>query len=449
MYAWQERSLFNRPQSVSIPVCKTHELVRLADAMPWRELILTAMNIRVRKIKKATGPQPQYRQLLGAVVLMAVKNMQYRDIEDQIAYYAPARYLCDMLDSDKTMDHVTIFDFCRMLGPDGMKELNDLILKHAEEKGFLDKKVLMSDTTAQEARIPYPNESGLMARYMALTSRATKRLRGKFDTIKEVVKEASAKVKGLAKNGHLFAKTREQKKKIEKKMWHTVRKIQTEIESAVAAGANLSNKAGQELVRIHGVMKRLLPQIRHFLDTGFVAPKKILHLQMPEVYSIKRGKAGKPVEFGQKWGISRFGGGFVQGFLIGKGENRADTAFCLESLKSHSNLFDEAPKMFGFDRGGDSVSNVKKAHKMGVQHVGIAPRGKKNWAVSDRMQDIIKRERARVEGSIGTIKSARYGFNKPNVRSVRAMHQSGHRAILGFNLRKMVNLQMAATAAAG
>ena len=89
------------------------------------------------------------------------------------------------------------------------------------------------------------------------------------------------------------------------------------------------------------------------------------------------------------------------------------------------------------DRGGDSASNVKRAKKLGVKHVGIAPKGKKSWSVSERMANRIRRERAQVEGSIGTIKSARYGFNRPNARSKAAMARCGHKAILGFNMRKL------------
>ena len=86
---------------------------------------------------------------------------------------------------------------------------------------------------------------------------------------------------------------------------------------------------------------------------------------------------------------------------------------------------------------------------MGVQHVGIAPMGKASWDVSDSMVEKIKCERAQVEGCIGTIKAPIYGFNKPNARSVRAMATYGHRAILGFNMRKLIreqaNLQLATT----
>jgi hypothetical protein len=43
-----------------------------------------------------------------------------------------------------------------------------------------------------------------------------------------------------------------------------------------------------------------------------------------------------------------------------------------------------------------------------------------------------------VEGGIGTIKSSRYGFNRPAARSTDMMGACGQRAVLGFNVTKLV-----------
>jgi hypothetical protein len=201
------------------------------------------------------------------------------------------------------------------------------------------------------------------------------------------------------------------------------------------AERKLHGKSSIEIERLSKLMDTLFPQILFFLETGYVASKKIIHLQMSELYSIIRGKAGKSVEFGLKWGINRVDG-FVLGFLINNGINASDQKFCLQSIKEHRALFGEAPKTFGFDRGGHSKSNIKKAKKLGVKNVGIAPTGKTKWSVSERMSEVIRRERAQVEGLIGNLKSKKYGFNKPNVKSTAAMEMSGHRSFLGFNLCK-------------
>ena len=204
-----------------------------------------------------------------------------------------------------------------------------------------------------------------------------------------------------------------------------MKELHASLAEILATGSKLTSKGGKDLTALVSLMDRLLPQILFFLKTGFVAHKKIIHLQMSELYSIVRGKAGKKVEFGLKWGISRLGGGFLQGFLLAGGQHAADQKFCLEALNQHPKFFGKAPTTFGFDRGGYSAANIKKAKKLGVKNVGIAPTGKTPWVVSETLRKSIVRERALVEGGIGTIKSSRYGFNKPNAKSTAAMARCG------------------------
>jgi IS5 family transposase len=424
------------PKTANISIRDKHELVRLTDVAPWPEMIEMAMSIRASKVKALSGPEPHYRELLGAVALMSVRQITYRQAEDLIAHYAPARYLCNLMDSSWSPDHITIFDFTQMLGPEGMDSMNRTFLLHAQELGILDATSLMSDTTAQEAMIPYPNEVGLMKRFADLTAGALKKVGGKFLKIRSKAKEIASKVKGLARRSHLFAKTKEQKRKVGKKLYHTVKELQDLIKSVLARGERkLHGKASMEIERLSKLMDTLLPQILFFLETGFVASKKIIHLQMSELYAIVRGKAGKSVEFGLKWGINRVDG-FVIGFLMNNASNVSDQKFCMEAIREHIKLFGEAPQTYGFDRGGYSKSNIKKAAKLGVKNVGIAPTGQAEWAVSEKMSEKIRRERAQVEGVIGSLKSRKYGFNKPNVKSTRAMETSGHRSFLGFNMTK-------------
>ena len=124
----RQKELFAQSIQAKIEVSTEHELVRLEQALDWDEMIEKTMTIRSKKIKAPTGPEPHYRELLGAVTLMAVKNITYRDAEDLIAHYAPARYLCKLMDSSWRPDHITIFEFTQMLGETGMNEINAQVL---------------------------------------------------------------------------------------------------------------------------------------------------------------------------------------------------------------------------------------------------------------------------------------------------------------------------------
>ncbi|MBK7845551.1 MAG: hypothetical protein IPJ71_18045 [Bdellovibrionales bacterium] len=95
----------------------------------WPDPIGAAQGIRASKVKALVGPEPHYRELLGAIALTSVRQTQ------------------------------------------------------AGELGILDSTRLMSATTAQEAVIPYPNEVGLMKRFTELTLGALRKVGGKFSNI--------------------------------------------------------------------------------------------------------------------------------------------------------------------------------------------------------------------------------------------------------------------------
>ncbi len=438
MANYKQMSLLSPGKIAEVHLREDHELVQITELLDWDELILMAMNCRSAKVKKETGPQPRYRELLGAVVLMSVKGFDYRQAEDMIAHYVPARYLCDLMDSTWQPDHVTIFDFTTMLGPEGMDSINQVVLKHAQSLGFLDPSELMSDTTAQEAKIPYPTEVGLMSGFVDRVKKQLKNTGKAFSKVKTKVKEVVKKVKGLVRSYHLFSKGKEAKQKTSKKIYHTVEAIQKELDQVFKEFQSRGSKSSAELQRLWEVMGVLLPQIKHFIETGFVANKKIIHLKMSELYSIVRGKAGKKTEFGIKWGINRMGGGFVSGFLMESCKHASDIKFCQQAVLEHIKTFGEVPETYGFDRGGYSKGNIKKMKKLGIKHIGIAPKGKADWEISKTKQKVVKPARAQVEGVIGTIKSNKYKFNKPGARSITAMESCGHRSILGSNLTKLM-----------
>jgi hypothetical protein len=198
-------------------------------------------------------------------------------------------------------------------------------------------------------------------------------------------------------------------------------------------------KVAHEKVRnLHETMERLLPQIKKWLKTGKVATGKIVNLFVPELYSIVRGKTGKAVEFGLKWGVERLKGGFVLARVAQARGDLHDSEYAVEAVKDHRNLLGKTPQAYGFDRGGYSRENVEELKELGVKEVGLAPRGRAMWPVKGKAKERLVSERSKVEGSIGTIKGRKYGFNRPGARSVEMMGACGQRAVLGLNLNNLI-----------
>jgi hypothetical protein len=443
----RQPELFPRSKRPTIPIAQNHRLVELTDIIDWTELELRGEKIRLSKLKSAAGRPPHMRALLGAMVLRATRYVPYRVLEDQIRHYAPARYLCGLTETEWSPDHNTLHDFMELMGEDGSRLINEYVVEWAVEEKLADPKLMVADTTAQEAAIPYPNEMGLMSSFLNVVATASKKAGAALKQFVVKAKKKFTEAKEKLREYRLFAKdkSKKQKDRMTAAMVSVVENIQAQLKKALGAAAagkerltKYKKVAQRKVEQLHETMKQLVPQIRYWLKTGWVASGKIINVHIPELYSIVRGKVGKKVEFGLSWGIRRLRGGFLLATLAKGSKDLVDAKFAVSAVDEHIALFGKAPKAYAYDRGGWSDDNVAAIKDRGVKHVGLAPRGKAAWKVRGKVKEKLVSERAQVEGGIGTIKHQKYGFNKPAARSARMMGTCGQLAVLGFNLNKLV-----------
>ena len=105
------------------------------------------------------------------------------------------------------------------------------------------------------------------------------------------------------------------------------------------------------------------------------------------------------------------------------------------------------PEMVVYDRGGDGMKNHATLKSKEIAKNCIFRKGKESLpGVGRNTRLAARRERALSEATIATIKSQRYGFNKPRARSGASCILKGHAAILGANLSHLArDLMNAAT----
>jgi hypothetical protein len=441
----RQRDLIPRSKTSTISLPDNHPMVVLTDAIDWTEMEARAERIRDKKLKNAAGRPPRLRATLGALTLMALRSRPYREVEEQIRYYAPARYLCGLTESDWTPDFTTVHDLAQLLGEEGLKLINEAVVEQAVELGLADPRTAVADTTAQEAAIPHPNEMGLLGGFVrsieAAAGKAGRTLRsfvarvaGKLEAAKEQVRRY-----------RLFAKTKAAKDRGVAKMASLIAQINDQLGKALQTASTQASKvngyavvARRKLEQMHQGVGKLLPQIRYWLRTGYVAAGKIINLHIPELYSIVRGKVGKTVEFGLSWGITRLKGGFVLATVAADKGQLHDARFAVRAVENLAALFGKAPRSYAYDRAGYSTNNLEQLRKLGVRDVGLAPQGRAGWRVGGKTKKRLLAERALVEGSIGTIKGLKYRFNRPPARSAAMMGACGQRSVLGLNLTKLV-----------
>jgi hypothetical protein len=200
----------------------------------------------------------------------------------------------------------------------------------------------------------------------------------------------------------------------------------------------VTQSATATLGAMHEVAKRLIPQIVQWITTEVVAKGKIVHAGLTQARAIVRNKAGKKVEFGLPYLLSRLGGGYIFGTLIRGVVD--ESKMPVQALAGYREIFgpQATPALVVYDRGGYATATLRALANAGVNEIGIQPKGKGAWRVAEAVRETVRSERGKTEGIIGTLKTDKYGFNKPKERLWQTLEMAGPRSILSFNLHKLM-----------
>jgi hypothetical protein len=290
--------------------------------------------------------------------------------------------------------------------------------------------------------IGYPNEPGILRGLAQRCGRALVKLQksGVYG-----VDSALAQVEtilGSVKEHHLFAKGKTEKRQV-------LTRLLTEVGQLMVQTRRLIKRLGERhermihnaittLTTMHEVARRLVPQIVQWITTGVVAQGKILHAGLTQARAIVRNKAGKKVEFGVPYLLSRLGGGYIFGTLMRGIVD--ESKMPLQALAGYRAIFGPhaTPELLVYDRGGDATATLKALAHEGITQIGIQPKGQRAWHVAEEVRQTVRSERGKTEGIIGTLKTDKYGFNKPKERLWQTLEMAGPRSILSFNLNKLM-----------
>jgi hypothetical protein len=430
---------------VSIFVGDEHPLIRLKQALDWAAITEGMVTQWRRAGKNVDGgpglpwPVALYVPLL---VLMWLKSYHARQMEEYLRESVVARRFLALPDAElePLRDHSSIARAEAALGAEGKAAVNAVVIKTAQRLQFTDGQTLSADTTVQEPAIGYPNEPGILKGWAERIERGLKKLkRGGVKGAQAGIEKAKEIYKSV-KHHHLFAKTKAEKTKIleeivkkSAELAGTLKDVSQQVSARCGRG---KQRVKAKLDAMAAVARQLLPQITQWLTTGRVATEKIIHSGIPVARALTKGK-GK-VKFGMKWLLNRLKGGYLFGKRV---QPRADeNTMPAAAVKAYREVFGAkaAPKMVVYDRGASLLAAAQGLKQAGVQKVGIPPRGQGAWLVGEKDQKVVKSERGKTEGSIGRLKSRKYGFSHRQERSVETQDAAGQRAIVSANLTTLM-----------
>jgi transposase, IS5 family len=360
------------------------------------------------------------QQVLRSLILMRVKNWDYRELRERIADGCTLRQFTDFYCQPVPKHDAFQRAFVR-LTPETLRAVNELLVQAAVALGLEDGKKLRVDTTVVQTDVHHPTDNTLLWDVVRVITRLVGRM---ADVIGRRIKGFCNRTRAARRRMQALQRmTIAQRGERQTRKYRELIGIAEEVvERARAAlrqtrkvrGKDLLSQLAIEQLREEidnycGLGDRVIDQARRRVLEGEQVPnsEKIYSIFEPHTDLIKRGKVRTPVEFGHKVFLAESAQGLITQYRVLKG-NPSDEIHVEPSLQRHKDAFGSAPEMYGSDRGFFSDRNVASCEQDGVKVVCIPQRGGKKTPEREAYEKSPafkkgQRFRAGIEGRISVL----------------------------------------------
>jgi transposase, IS5 family len=331
------------------------------------------------------------RQVLRSLVLMRVKNWDYRELRERIADGLTLRQFTDFY-CDPVPKHDAFNRGFNRLTPATLKAVNDLVVEAAVALGLEDGAKLRVDTTVVETDIHHPTDNTLLWDVVRVVTRLVGRL-AKALKLRRIAPFRDRRRSARRRMYEIQRMTTRQRQGVGSRQTATYRELigiaEEVVANAKAAVEKTARMRGkdllaemaldnirEEIAHYCSLGERAIDQARRRVLDGEQVPnaEKIYSIFEPHTDLIKRGKVRTPLEFGHKVFLAESAKGLITQYEVLKG-NPCDEVHVAPSLARHRRAFGRAPELYGADRGFFSEQNVAACVQGAVKTVCIPQRG--------------------------------------------------------------------------
>lgn len=330
-------------------------------------------------------------QVLRSLVLMRIKNWDYRELRERIDDGITLR-MFTAFDSNPVPKHDAFNRAFTRLTAETMQAINQSVIRAAVALGLEDGKNLRVDTTVVETNVHYPTDATLLWDCVRTLHRLMEGLKKRADELPGFANRCRRARRRMQQIQRMTAQERNKQMKPKyRELIDVTEEVAGNARQMVkAAGKLLRRKKAPLPVEEAAIIEALCAEIGHYVElTGKVVDQtrrrvlegeqvpteeKLYSIFEPHTDLIKRGKSQKPVEFGHKVLLAESGNGLITGYRVLDG-NPADCSHVEASLKQHEEIFHSAPQRYAGDRGFHSAGNIAACQKAGVVDICIPHRG--------------------------------------------------------------------------
>ena len=353
-------------------------------------------------------------QLLRALIVMFVENTTYRDTIIRIDGDEFLRNFV-RLGFKTTMDYTFLSRALGALSEETLIAMNYILSRYAVENEFISGEKQRMDTTAYEANIHYPTDSSLLWDSFRTLSRLLSSVRNELPQLDLQFRFHNKRVKKLAT--YIARNASSKSKKTQRELKRKYADLITSVQRIHGVGQEVYNKALADGFEIPS-LDHYLPLVERIIDQAYrrvvlgekvPTDEKLYSLFESHTELLKRGKAGKPIEFGHKVLFCQTGEKFIHHYQVME-KQAVDKDLLKPAIKIHKKLFGYYPDVLSTDKGFyEDMKQIASLEKF-IPVVSIAKKGRRTQEEYQRetTEEFIdgQRFRAGSEGSISVLKRA-------------------------------------------
>jgi transposase, IS5 family len=382
-----------------------------------------------------------------------------REVADSISW----QRFCRIPFGTRVPHPTTLMKLTSRCGDAAVAGLNEALLAKAAGQKLLRTDKVRADTTVVEADVGYPTDSGLLAKGIGAMARTVARIKSAGGASRTKVRDRRLSAGRRARS--IASKLRLRGQQQRDQAQAAVRRITGELANIAEqtireAGAVLRN-ARRALRAVTGARRGQLTQAINRLDTVIhrtervvaqtrsrlagVMPEsahRVVSLHDVDARPIRKGRLGKPVEFGYKAQVVDNADGVILDHSVELG-NPHDAAQLAPAIKRITRRIGCPPRAVTADRGYGLASVEHELRDLGVRSVAI-PRmsnpGAARRAFEHRraFRDKIK-WRTGSEGRINHLKRS-YGWNRTHLTDLQGARTWCGHGVFAHNLVKISTL---------
>jgi transposase, IS5 family len=360
-------------------------------------------------------------QVLRSLVLMRLKNWDYRELRERIADGLTLRQFTDFYCAPVPKHDAFQRGFVR-LTPQTLKAVNDLVVQAAVELGLENGAKLRVDTTVVQTDIHHPTDNTLLWDVVRVVTRLLRRLAKALELRR--IKGFCDRTRSARRRMYEIQRmTTRQRHEQQTGTYRVLIGIAEEVVGNARVSLEKTGKMRGKDMFVDMAIEELRRQIKHFCGLGdrvidqtrrrvldgeqVPTGEKVYSIFEPHTDLIKRGKVRTPIEFGHKVFLAESAQGLITQYEVLKG-NPPDEVHVASSLQRHRQAFGRAPELYGSDRGFFSEQNLASCKRAGVKVVCIPQRGGTRTARREAYESspVFKkgqRFRAGIEGRISVL----------------------------------------------